>query len=437
MNILIILEDALRPDHLGCYGYRKPTSPWIDRIAGEGVIFRNCFSTASHTLPPIVSLIMSQWPCTHGVVDPASFEQWIHSPAWETKDTPLKKLRKKGYAIDGELVARWKPLGFDKDTDSTGIPHYFGANRDGRWFFMAEPYPTHLPYNPPDEYYRQFLDERYTASKETFERLKVVRSCLIVHPTGMVSKLEAGEKDPLPDDQIDSAHKRTAGAVDLKPEDKPAVLACYDGELKVFDNLAGEWFSALEKSGALDDTLVIITSDHGEELMERGHVGHSSCNLMGTLYDESIRVPLIMRYPKVLPKGKVLDDLISMVDVFPTIFDLLGEPAPDSMEGESLLPLLSGGGGFARNIVFAETTPAGWQALGTDTRCIYCARTSHWKLILNTDRIQSFRIYELYDLQADPGERNNIYRGNHPAAVKLAAELNGYLKKKELIRWDD
>lgn len=437
MNIFIILEDALRPDHLGCYGYRKPTSPWIDRIAAEGVIFKNCFSTASHTLPPIVSLLMSQWPSTHGVVDPASFERWIHSPAWEKKDTPLTYLRQKGCAIDGELVVRWKPLGFDKDTDSAAIPSYFGANRDRTWFFMAEPYPTHLPYNPPDEYFRQFLDDGYTASKETLERLKVVRSCLIVHPTGMVSKLEAGEKDPLPDDKTDTAHKRTVGAVDLKPEDRAAVLACYDGELKVFDNLAGEWFSALEKSGRLDDTLVLITSDHGEELMERGYVGHSSCNLMGTLYDESIRVPLIMRYPKALPKGKSVDNLVSMVDVFPTIFELIGEPAPAYMEGESLLPLLTGGGDFVRDMVFAETTPAGWQAMGTDTRCIYCVRTALWKLILNTDRMRTFSRYELYDIQADAGEKNNIYRENHPEAVELAAELDKYIKKKERIRWDD
>ena len=328
MNVLLILEDALRPDHLGCYGYRKATSPNIDNLAREGVVFKNAFATASHTLPPIVSLLMGQWSCTHGVVSPARFQQWVASASWRERDTPLKMLAHRGFLVDGEMVMRWRPLGFTRDTDGGDMPEYFHRHRREPWFFMAEPYPTHLPYNPPEEYFRMFLDPGWKRREGTEERLKVVRSCLIVHPSGVMSKLEAGESEALPDNQSDDAHKRTAGTVDLLPQDEPAIRALYDGEVRVFDDLVGSWVARLGELGILDETLIVITADHGEELMERGHVGHCSCNLKGTLHDESIRVPLILRYPPGLPKGKWIDWQVSHVDLMPTIFDLLGTGAP-------------------------------------------------------------------------------------------------------------
>jgi arylsulfatase A-like enzyme len=428
MNILFILEDALRPDHLGCYGYGKPTSPVIDRLARDGVVFRNAIATASHTLPPIVSLLMSQWSCTHGVVSPARFQQWVASPAWRDRETPLKILSRKGFLIDGEMVTRWKPLGFSRDTDGKDIPEYFERHRDEHWFFMAEPYPTHLPYNPPEGYFRMFLDHGWKGNEETERRLKVVRSCLIVHPSGVVSKLEAGESEVLPDNQSDDAHKRTAGTADLLPEDEPAVRALYDGEVRVFDDLVGGWVGRLEELGLLDETLIIITADHGEELMERGHVGHCSCNLKGTLHDESIRVPLILRYPPGLPRGKVVEEQVSQVDLMPTIFELLGMERPGFMEGESLIPLIRGATSAFREEAFAETTPAGWQALQSDDREMFCVRTGAGKLILKTDAAERSRQWEFYDLREDPHERRNIYP-DHPLVAPLVPRMEWYVKR--------
>lgn len=408
MNILWILEDALRPDHMGCYGYAKNTTPNCDRLAREGVRFTNAISTASHTLPPIVSMIMGQHAATHGIVNPDRFAKWKFEGLWEGRKTPLHTLREQGYLIDGELVTRWAPLGFERDTESDDIVDYFRRNRDLKWFFYAEPYPTHLPYNPPDEYYRMFLDPECTPTDDAKKRLDIVRSFLIVHPSGVISKLEAGEDDPLPDDDSDQAHKRTAGTVDLISEDRPAVLALYDGEARVFDDLVGTWIDALEKLGLLDDTLIILTADHGEELMERGHVGHCSCNLKGTLYDESIRVPLIMRYPKRLPSACVVDRQVSHIDIMPTVLNLLGIPLPETMDGQSLLPLIHSPDAPFREETFCETPPAGWQALASDDRDIWCLRTEQWKLIMNTKPSTGKETLELYDLTSDPSETQSL-----------------------------
>jgi arylsulfatase A-like enzyme len=435
VNILLILEDALRPDHLGCYGYPLPTSPTVDRLAREGVVFHNAFATASHTLPPIVSLIMGQWAATHGVVSPKRFEQWIASPRWRDRETPLKVLAARGWRIDGEMVSRWKPLGFSRDTAGEEIGEYFARNSADQWFFMAEPYPTHLPYNPPEEYYRLFLDKSCRPTSSSEERLRVVRSCLIAHPSGVISKLEAGEREALPDDKASASHRRTAGTVDLLPEDRPAIHALYDGEVRVFDDMVAGWVRTLEQLGILDETLIIITADHGEELMERGYVGHCSCNLKGTLFDESIRVPMILRYPRGLPAGTVVRQQVSQVDLMPTIFDLLGLPVPGAMEGSSTLSVIRGASTAFRREAYAETTPAGWQALQNDDREIYCVRTEDWKLILSTDARRSASRWELYDLRADPGERRDVFRPDHPAARELTQTLQAYVRKSEQARF--
>ena len=121
MNIFWILEDALRPDHMGCYGYPENTTPTCDRLAREGARFESVIAVASHTLPPIVSMLMGQMAATHGVVSPKRYAQWITNEYWRKRRTPLRILADQGYQVDGELVMRWAPLGFTRDTPGDKI----------------------------------------------------------------------------------------------------------------------------------------------------------------------------------------------------------------------------------------------------------------------------------------------------------------------------
>jgi arylsulfatase A-like enzyme len=426
MNVLFILDDALRPDHLGCYGYHKDTSPNIDRLAAESVRFENVIAGASHTLPPVISILTGLSSATHGVVCQKSFPKWLANK--NPPKSPLHLMEENDILVDGEMVLRWHPLGFKRDTKGEDMEKYFTEHRSDRWFFFAEPYPTHLPYNPPEKYYKMFLEPGLVADAETAAKLSIVKSRLIVHPSGKISKLQSGEKDALPDDDCDESHKRTFGVVDLTEKEKPFVMALYDGEVKVFDDMVGRWVKKLEELGILEDTLIIITCDHGEELMERGHVGHCSCNLSGTLYDESIKVPLIMRLPKRLPAGKVIREQITQMDIMPTIFELLGLKLTIQHEGKSLMPLIAGQAENIRPFAFSETMPAGWQALNSDEREMWSVRTNGHKLIINTTFFSNKFEYEFYDLAKDPGELRNCYDAASPICKKLERELIKYIE---------
>ena len=180
--------------------------------------------------------------------------------------------------------------------------------------------------DPPHEYYEKFLDPGFRPSLHILEHIQIVRSKMLVHPPGVVSAMEAGQQDTI--GKADESHERSVGVVQLEPEDTPGIVALYDGEVRVFDDLVGRWVNKLADLGLLDETLIVITADHAEELMERGRVGHSSCNLHGTLYDESIIVPLILYGPRVLPRGRVVENQVSQIDVMPTLMALLGLPMP-------------------------------------------------------------------------------------------------------------
>lgn len=420
MNILIILADALRPPHLGCHGYPRPTSPHIDRLAAEGVRCETCIAVSAHTFPPIVSLLTGQSPFTHRLMNERDFDRWRSPQTPARAPLPLEVLAQHGWLVDGELVTRWGRLGFSRDRNDFGA--YLDAYGDRPWLYFAEPYDTHLPYSPPAEYYEQFVPADFKPDEATRERLEVVRTRMILHPPDVISAMESGQEDSI--GAGDEAHQRSVATIEFEPQDAPGVRALYDGEVRVLDDRIGGWLAKLEALDLLDDTLIVVTADHGEELLERGHVGHTSCNLKGTLHDESIHVPLIMRYPKRLPAGVVIRPQISQVDFMPTLFDLLGLELPLPADGQSLLPLLEGRTTDFRAEAYAETPPAGWQALRGDERRLWCVRTAEWKLIVHHDLSTEAEEEELYDLVADPGERHNVLAQHPLVAASLRRKLD-------------
>jgi arylsulfatase A-like enzyme len=355
----------------------------------------------------------------------ADYDRWKNGNLWSGRRTPLHVLADNGILVDGELVMRWAPLGFKRDT--VDVDAYFEENRDKDWFFFAEPYNTHLPYNPPQSYYDLFVDKDFRPDEATLKRLEIVRSRMIIHPHDVRSALEVGQKDSI--GLGDKQHERSAAVAEFDPKDKPGITALYDGEVRVFDDLVGRWLIKLEKLGILDETLIIITADHGEELLERGHVGHSSCNLKGTLFDECLKVPLIMRYPPKLRKGTVIRHQVSQIDIMPTIFDILGRRMPPGTDGSTLLPLVNRNAESFREESYAESIPAGWQALEGDHRRTWCVRTNDWKLIHHSEAKVggSQRRYELFDLRSDPGETCNLFERQGTKAAELREKLEAHI----------
>jgi arylsulfatase A-like enzyme len=210
------------------------------------------------------------------------------------------------------------------------------------------------------------------------------------------------------------------------PEDRASIVNLYDGELREFDDFWGQLIAALEQSDLLDETLIVLTADHGEELMEHGLVGHASTTTHATLYDEILRIPMIMRAPG--EELRAPGCQVSQVDVMPTVLALLGLPIPVGLEGRDLSETLRGAVRCEERTVFAESILGGFQSRGETARAfVWSARTPEWKLIRrrNLDGEES---HELYDLVSDPGEKVDLFGAPDSSAPAdlLERALDGY-----------
>jgi len=428
-NVLLIVADALRADRLHCYGNHWQTSPAIDRLAAEGVLFNQLIAHSSHTLPCVGSIFTGLDPLSHGLIDPRTHIK--HS--WGNWKTPFDILAESGFTVGGFDTYMYYHFGrrIEVENSAQAAP-FLEKHRDGPFFLWQFLEQAHLPYNPDPPYDTAFLPQDYSVSKSTAERLEMVKSRMIIHPPGVISQFELNQIEGKgnkfeadADREID--YTRSAAALDFHSEDRIPIAALYDGEVRTLDDRIAEYISKLEELGILDETIVIVTSDHGEELLERGNVGHASCSLAGTLYDEAIRVPLVARYPRCLPRGKIVATQVSQIDIMPTIFDMLGLQMPVEAEGHSLLPLIHDRKTDALEETFAETLPCGWQTLKDDHRRIWCIRTPKWKLIYNDFQPQAESHYELFDLEKDCGERNNMLEQYPRIAENLKHKLHKWM----------
>jgi arylsulfatase A-like enzyme len=193
----------------------------------------------------------------------------------------------------------------------------------------------------------------------------------------------------------------------VDPADLLHLIALYDGEIHATDHHVGRMLAALERAGRLEDTLVVFTADHGEEFLEHRGLGHKN-----HLYEEVLRVPLLLRLPESLPAGRVVDEVVSIVDIAPTILDLCALPAPEGVWGRSLAPLARGTGELEPRPAPAELT---WRRFGVSQRA---ARGEGYKVY----RTGSGKPLEVYDLVRDPREeRHGLERELSPEDERLRA----------------
>jgi len=388
-NVLLISLDACRPDHLSAYGYERDTSPFLAKLAARGVAFTHAFANTHGTPQSHTTILSSQYQETHRVMWDVLSDQG-RGPGWVDAipdDVVLlpEIMARNGYVTlavtDGGFMAG--RLGFDRgfvefqeaDGVRTGtakllemVTRWIGDERPIFAFYHT--YEVHSPYLPPASY------------RDLFGRF---------------------ESDFVPTAENLAAFIERAS--DLSQGDIALIRARYDAEIRFADDTLRALFDGLAELGFLDDHLVIVTSDHGEEFGEHGGLLH-----LDRLYDELVRVPLIVSGARV-PRGRVDDRMASSVDIVPTIlrYTRSGDPA-----------------GFAGNDLLAPPRhrpdeQAVFMQYG-NTR--YAVRTRKWKLIENVTATHAPH-YELYDLSEDPGEKNDV-DARFPEVV---ADLRGLLTR--------
>jgi len=197
----------------------------------------------------------------------------------------------------------------------------------------------------------------------------------------------------------------------LSNEELKKMITLYDSEIRYVDYAIGNLFYELRKEGLYDNSLVIVTSDHGEEFKEHGDIDHKP-----KLYEELIHVPLVIKFPNGLYGGTIVNDLVSLIDLAPTIVDCLGINKPKKWVGSSLFPLLEGRKGSKREGVISE-------AKIKQGHNIISYRTKRWKYILNEEKGEQ----ELYDLQEDPKETKNLFKIMPKRVKKFEAKISKHL----------
>jgi len=401
--VLLVSIDTLRADHLGSHGYGRDTTPNLDALARQGVRFSRAFTTASWTLPAHMSIMTSRYPHQHGV---QRKKQRLDAAI----PTVAELFRDSGYAT-GAFVSWFfvgKRYGFDRGFESFEelLPEresldgarrgeqvvdaalsWLAARDSHRPFFLfVHLFDPHLHYDPPEPYAKLFGGDSSMPDAGRYERLRPY--------------IEGLQREP----------RRIPAAL------LEQAVALYDGEVRYADDQLGRLLAALESRGQADRTVVLVTSDHGEELDDHGSMeGHQ-----WTLYDEVLHVPLVLRAPDG-PRGRTVNALVEILDIAPTLLAFAGIEPPGGFRGRSLVPWLAAPEPEPEpRLVFSQIERFNSRS---------AVRGDRYKLIhtrargRNAAGASNQERFELYDLRSDPGEHENLYAARPEVVASLRAAL--------------
>jgi len=389
-NIIFVLIDALRADHLSCYGYPRKTSPNIDKLAEESILFENCISQAWYTLPSVASIFTSRYPHNHMVTDKnlklpeneLTLAEVLKLYGYKTAAftggiffEPVYGLNQ-GFDIYYARTAQTKgPLRLRLGKSSDIYPKaldWIEKNRNEKFFVFIHSYDLFLPTRLPARY-KNIFDPGY----------KGVADKLLSLP-----RLQILKKGPDKYYYIESAKSDRFKEVKIKDPDLRHIIADYDAGIHYADSFVGELLKRIKELKLYENTIIVITADHGTDLLD-----HRTLRFYrgGDVYDEVSKVPLLIKYPKSMMRNKRIKKQAQLIDVMPTILDSLGIPVNKEAEGRSLMILFDND----NNTDFNKFVFSGWE----NTQAI---RSRQWKLIYSSGR------YELYDLKNDPYESDNV-----------------------------
>ena len=402
-NILLIVADALRPDHLGCYGYDRPTSPYIDKFAAEALVFEKAMSNSSWTKPAMGSVFTSLYPHEHrafywsdNLSDKClTLAELLRNRnyltfAIQTNPSITKKHNfKQGFQYYGEIILE------KGEAVTSNFNAWVKKIKKAPFFAYLHYMDTHVPYNAPKEFAQIF------GLKDT-------------------TLFTPGE--------FQTADVRLLNEIGLTEENKRNLLSLYDGAIKYFDNNFGKIIDNLKKQGILDKTTIILTADHGEEFWEHGGFAHGH-----SLYQEVLHVPLIIKYSSKLPAKRV-KSCVQLLELYPTVLSLAGNKNNFCRRGKNLI-LSSFKDKQVDEEIFMEGTLYGPEKKGLIR--------NGWKLIKNTKEKNedTFEFlgdvtkyiypeykegYELYNITQDFSEKNNLIN-DFP---QIAMDLDRYLLRQ-------
>ena len=418
-GVILIMADTLRSDHLDAYGYERETAPVLRRMASEGALFRDNISQASWTKVSTPSIHTSLYPTTHTVKDVAD-----RLPT--SANTLAEVYRAAGYAtlslssvtFTGQSSNMHQ--GFEElheagsrtaDDASKSAREYVDRvlpwlekHREVPFFVFLHVFDPHSPFAPRPPYDSLWADPAKKAEFE--EELDHVREFIdpgVLRSQGMPSREDLLEAGVDPERFIGQYHD------------------WYDGSIRGMDAEIGRLMEGLQGFGLADSTLVAFIGDHGEEFLEHGRTWHGH-----TLYGELVNVPLLLWWPGGVPAGTTVDETVRSIDLMPTLLALSGLPAPEEIQGQSLLPLMNGPEGDTAAAGEWIVRPAGSERDLGDGRSVSLV-SDGWKIVQNIEgEDEADPEFELFDHREDPLNLVNV-ADEHPDIVERLT--------KEIDRW--
>ncbi|MFN0137186.1 MAG: sulfatase [Phycisphaerae bacterium] len=427
-NVLVVVVDTLRFDRTGAYGHKGGYTPTVDALAAEGMVFERAQTVAPWTLPSIGSMFTAHYPSVHRAI---SYEQVREMSKGRAMTVPIiadeftmwaEVMRDAGYstvAISGNPFVQ-APYGFGQGfeaflgkeyADNTAVGTkvnadvfaWLDAYKGEKPFFMYLHYmDAHGPYDAPRQFMEPMLAKvEVNPNKRALtqrEAQKVIPYLRLVLPD-------------VPDAK--AVDERLRGYLDYW-------TGRYDAGVQEFDTYFKSLVDDLKKRGLWDNTFVIFTADHGESFLEHGEWDHGY-----TLYQPEIQVPLIFRWPGVIPAGTRIKETVRLLDLYPTVIEQLRIKQTATLQGASMLDTMSGNPPKQPVVAFSETTKTSGPRKNNPQ---FAVVVGDWKLVQTVRVAQNAKGQwepvltnnELFDLSKDPYEQNDLSRTNPKKVEELA-----------------
>lgn len=368
-NILIIASDSLRADHLSCNGYHRPTTPSIDKLAEQGINFSKCMTPIASTLESLTTMFSSQYPHTHGIYHMFPNRAMVDKA---NKESPSLAGTLRNHGYDTAVIGDWcacgfneLPMGFEDITVSDFdnfrvymsevvylhhqiLPLFFD-NRVGHMLFPK--LRSFANYMTPDVVTDQVIDRL----KKRAEDDKPFLMFAFYSCTHLPYKTPRQYAELWGDPKYDGPHDHELalnvdefiGGTDINekwskfpPKEVQRINDLYDGCVRMFDDCVGRIVASVEEQGLMDDTVILVTGDHGDDLFEPNVTFGHGLTFNGG--DQSNNVPAVFHVPGLEKKGRKLDRIVRTIDFAPTVCELVGVPADKRFEGKSLVPYING-----------------------------------------------------------------------------------------------